>query len=50
MNDVLLDPPPSPKDSKPKQTTSAMRQVGITMLALGALALLIGILIQSLVN
>jgi hypothetical protein len=35
-------------DSKP--TPSVMRQVGITMLGLGALALFIGILIQSLTN
>jgi hypothetical protein len=50
MNDILLDPPPSPKNSNSKATPSAMRQVGITMLALGALALVIGFVISSLVN
>ena len=36
--------------SKPKSNTSAIRQVGIAMLALGTLALSIGFLVASLTN
>ena len=50
MNDILLDPPPSPKASQPKPTTSAMRKVGMTMLGLGVVAFFIGLLIASLTN
>jgi hypothetical protein len=36
--------------SNPKPTPSAMRKVGITMLALGALTLVIGFVFASLIN
>ena len=45
-----MNQPPFPLSSKPKSNTSAMRQVGILMLALGALALSIGFLVASLTN
>jgi hypothetical protein len=45
-----MNQPPFNSSSNSKPTPSAMRQVGITMLALGALALVIGFVISSLVN
>ena len=45
-----MNQPPFPLSSKPKSNTSAMRQVGITMLTLGIITLSVGILIASLTN